>query len=180
MRSVTVTDARVTVVLSRGGVAVTDDRVALLAVQEVVWTAQAVVGKGNLPVRIETADGSRILGRDPSGLQATRPAKADQWQVLGPIWVTAPASQAVVAAGPVTVSGEATVVEAALRWRVEQAQGGAVVREGPATASEGAPGRGTWRLTTTLSPGIYRVVVWSEDMEGGGVAASRSVEITVR
>lgn len=180
--AVEVTDARITVTLSGGGVAVTDDRVATLAVQEVVWTAQAVVGQGNRPVRIETAGGAQILGRHASGLEATRPTRAEQWEVLGPIWVTEPSPGATIPRGRAVVfSGEATVHEAALQWRVEPEAGGTALHEGSMTASEGAPGRGTWKVTLpTLQPGSYRVMVSSQDMETGGVAASRAVTFTVQ
>ena len=52
---------------------------------------------------------------------------------------------------PVTFSGEASVFEAALLWRVVDA-GGRVFAEGSTTASAGAPARGTFTVTATFTP----------------------------
>lgn len=174
VRSVDVEPARITVTLASGGQAVGSDRYRQLALQEIVWTAQAAVGKGDLPVRVVTADGSQILGRHASGLVAQRdPA----WEVLGPIWILSPADNTPAAAAKGwTVTGEASVYEGALEWSIGWE--GDIVRSGRVTASEGGPGRGTFRFTTgPVPPGRYVIRVWAADAESGGVAAEETVTV---
>lgn len=68
----------------------------------------------------------------------------------GSITVGAPLAGARVTS-PLTISGDASVFEANLQWRIVDAGGRALV-EGIATASAGAPGRGTFSVTATFTP----------------------------
>jgi len=68
----------------------------------------------------------------------------------GGITVRVPLANARVTS-PVTFSGEASVFEAALQWRVVDA-GGRVFAEGITSASAGAPARGTFSVTATFAP----------------------------
>ena len=68
----------------------------------------------------------------------------------GGITVRVPLANARITS-PVTVSGDASVFEAALQWRVVDA-GGRVFAEGSTTASAGAPGRGSFNVSATFSP----------------------------
>ena len=52
---------------------------------------------------------------------------------------------------PATISGDASVFEAALSWRITDSAG-RVFAEGNTTASGGAPGRGTYSITATFAP----------------------------
>ncbi len=56
--------------------------------------------------------------------------------------------------GAVTIAGEASVFEAALRWRVVTT-GGMVLAEGSTTASAGAPLKGTFKTDVTFAPPSY-------------------------
>ena len=52
---------------------------------------------------------------------------------------------------PVTISGDASVFEAALQWRITDSAG-RVIAQGIATASAGGPGRGTYSVNVTFAP----------------------------
>jgi hypothetical protein len=51
---------------------------------------------------------------------------------------------------PVTISGDASVFEAALQWRIVDG-GGTVYAQGNTTASAGAPARGTFSVSATYA-----------------------------
>ena len=143
-----------------------------LALAQVGWTAQAVLGRGNLPVTVTT-------GGSPLGV-VSRPA-TDQWYtVLTNVWVTAPTpGERLPAGSPVTVSGQASVFEAALTWRLER--DGTVVDSGSVTASAGAPARGDYGIDLgTLPSGGYTVRVRSLSPRDGAVDAEDVVSFTVR
>ena len=52
---------------------------------------------------------------------------------------------------PLTISGDASVFEAALSWRITDSAG-RVLASGHTTASAGAPARGTYSVTATFTP----------------------------
>ncbi len=52
---------------------------------------------------------------------------------------------------PATISGDASVFEAALQWRITDSAG-RVLAEGNTTATLGAPGRGAFSITATFAP----------------------------
>ena len=52
---------------------------------------------------------------------------------------------------PVTISGDASVFEAALTWRITDSAG-RVLASGHVTASAGAPARGAYSITATFTP----------------------------
>lgn len=52
---------------------------------------------------------------------------------------------------PATISGDASVFEAALAWRITDSAG-RILAEGNTTATAGAPGRGTFTIAATFSP----------------------------
>ena len=68
----------------------------------------------------------------------------------GGITVRTPLANARVTT-PVTISGDASVFEAALQWRILDG-GGKVLAEGIATASAGAPARGTFSVAASFPP----------------------------
>ncbi len=179
-RSVTVGDGRITVALSRG-LDTTPAGGGELAIQQIVWTVQAAVGQGALPVRI-TVPGDRELA---PGLSSTRTwnRPADVIEVastLAPIWVDQPFRGEVVEAGrPLTVKGVASTFEATVEW--ELLRGGAVVDEGFTTATIGAPGRGTYTFQTEpLMPGAHVLRVFESSAKDGSVAAEQRVTFTAR
>ena len=186
--SVAVSATRITVTLSGPGERTTDQRADRLAVQQLVWTVQAAVGKGNLPVRFRLADGGSdpLLGRFPLDRTYTRPAADRQYEDLAAIWVDAPGAGAVVPADkPVMATGSACVFDAALSWwllRVDETGGGTTrVDRGSTTASSTCPVRGTWSLPLgTLPGGDYVLSVLATSPEDGSPLAEEQRSFTVR
>lgn len=173
----------ITITLSGPGPATQPEDTERVAVQQLVWTAQAAVGRGNLPVRFVLADGSTAMfGTQPVDRTYARPSSRDRYSDdLAPIWVTAPTRGQVLTAGrAVTVTGEASVFEATVSWQVLRE--GAVVRDGFATASVGAPDRGTYEIPLgTLAAGDYVVRVYElSARDGTTVDAEVAMPFTVR
>ena len=184
IEGVTVTPKLITVTLSNAGSpGIRDKEVARVAVQELVWTAQAAVGKGTIPVTFEIADGSSAMfGQYPAADRYNRPASRDEYyQDLAPIWITAPARDQVLPSGKaVVVKGEATVFEANVRWELKR--GSTVAKTGFATASVGGPGRGDYSFSLgALAPGSYTIRVFEMSMEGSGkVSSEKAVSFSVK
>ena len=180
---VSVTDDRITITLSGPGTTAFPEDTERVSVQQLVWTVQAAVGRGTIPVRFELADGSEAMfGTQPVDRSYNRPASRDLYhEDLAPIWVTAPTRGQVLPAGRVvTVAGEACVFEATVSW--ELLRDGDVVDEGFVTASVGAPGRGTYEIPLgSLDPGSYAVRVFELSAEDGTkVSAETTMPFTVR
>lgn len=176
-----VTDARITLTLSGpGGTGFSEDT-ERVSVQQLVWTAQAAVGRGAIPVRFVLADGSdAIFGTQRVDRTYNRPASRDSYhEDLAPIWVTSPTRGQVLAPGPVTVTGEACVFEATVSWQLYR--DGTVVDQGFVTASVGAPDRGTYEIHLgTLDPGSYAIRVYEPSAEDGQrVSAETMMPFTV-
>jgi hypothetical protein len=179
--SVTVTPDAITVGLSGPGAQGFDAETQRLAVQELVWTAQAAVGKGTIPVWFQLADGGTALfGQLPVSQSYNRPPSDQYFTDLAPIWITSPARGAVLpAATPVTVTGQAIVFEANVAWQLKR--GSTVVGSGNTTASIGAPMQGTYSFSVgRLDPGTYSVRVYELSAADGSVAAEKVVSFTVR
>jgi hypothetical protein len=138
---------------------------ARLAREQVVWTVTA-------------ADRSVTRVRVVAPGLPDRPAagRGDQAGVLGPVWVLAPADGA-TAGGPLTVSGTASVFEATVS--VEVRRGAAVVARATATASVGAPGRGSWSTRFTLPPGAYVVAAYEVSEKDGARVGVDTKRVTV-
>lgn len=182
VRSLTVTPSRITITLSGPGPRGLTAAQTKLAVQQLVWTAQAAVGKGPIPVKFVVAGGStKLFGTYSTAQTYNRPAKEMQFQVLAPIWITSPERAQVFAAGtPVVVKGESCAFEATTAWQLKKA--GTLVRSGVTTASSGCPERGTWQVKLGgLGAGSYTFRMYEASMESGqGVVAETSKSFTVR
>jgi len=183
VRAVTVTPKLVTITLSgpgaKGSLTAEQSR---LAVQGLVWTAQAAIGRGPLPVKFAVADGSaRLFGAYSTARTYNRPAMALAYRDLAPIWITSPARGHVFAARtPVVAKGESCAFEANTRWQLKK--GAAVIRSGFTTASSGCPTRGTWRVKLGVLPaGAYTFRMYELSMEDGqGVVADTSKTFSVK
>ncbi len=137
---------------------------AELAVQQVIFTAQAAVGKGRLPVKF-------LLGGQPTdmilGVPTAEPlAAADDLDVLAPVQISSPTNGQKVKAGKITVTGVAAAFEANVTWELFVG-GDAVVDTGFATAQECCT-LSPYSFELTLAPGTYTLVVHDEDMSGEG------------
>ena len=84
-------------------------------------------------------------------------------QVLGPVWITQPASGRVARGGD--FGGEASVFEATVSW--ELLRGGVVVKRGFTNADQGAPGRGPWTAQADVPPGDYLLRAFESSAEDG-------------
>ena len=181
VQDVTVTSSLITITLSGSGPSGFTDDQTRLAVQELVWTAQAAVGQGTIPVKFVVADGSATLFGTYSTTQTyNRPPTDLQYQDLAPIWITSPARGQVFAAGsPVVAKGESCAFEATTAWQLKR--GGAQISSGVTTASSGCPTRGTWQVSLgSLPSGDYTFRMYEVSMKDGSVSAETSKPFTVR
>jgi hypothetical protein len=129
---------------------------ATLAVQQVVYTVTA-------------ADPDlkrvRVLAPGLPGALTAKPlARAPQLDVLAPVWLLSPADGA-RSGRRVVLSGTASVFEASVA--IEVRSGASVAARTTATASAGAPARGTWTATVMLPPGDYTVAAYEVSAKDG-------------
>ncbi len=130
--------------------------------QQLAHTAAQFDGVENVLLHVGGAEISDLWGH----IDWSEPIEPDPF-ALSPITFTSHTWGAEVPAGEVTVGGEATVFEATIDLRLIGPDG-AVVEETFATASEGAPGRGTWEHTFTLdSPGTWTIEAVEPDPSDG-------------
>ena len=83
---------------------------------------------------------------------------------------------------PVTISGEASVFEGNVQWRISD-RSGRVLAEGFTTASLGAPGRGTFSVSATYTvttETIAFVEVFSRSPKDGSVDELVRIPVTLR
>ena len=83
---------------------------------------------------------------------------------------------------PVVITGDASVFEAALQWRITDT-GGRVIAEGGTTASLGAPGRGTYTVSvpyTVTAETVAFVEVYSRSPKDGNIDELVRVPVTLR
>ena len=179
---VTVADGVITVHLANGGLpeAVVGAENQRLAVQELVWTAQAAVQQ-TLPVRFEVASGvSKLFGSISTDQDFTRPPSDRVYEDLAPVWVTSPVrDQVLPASKPVTVKGLAIVFEATVNWQLDR--GTTKVSSGHAMASIGAPMQGEYSFSLgRLARGDYTIRVRELSAQDGGISAEKAVTFSVK
>ncbi|MGN6635678.1 MAG: Gmad2 immunoglobulin-like domain-containing protein [Oryzihumus sp.] len=166
--SVKVSPTGIRITLSNKGSSGFTQEQTRLAVQSLVWTAQAAVGKGTLPVTFTVSDGSTALfGTWPTSKSYNRPPADQTYQDLATLWITTPPRGAVLHAGnDVVVKGESCSFEGASQWQLKQ--GSTVVRSGQMQATSGCPTRGTWQVDLgTLAPGTWTFRAYERDMQSG-------------
>jgi hypothetical protein len=148
---------------------------AELAVQQLVFSAQAAVGEGRLPVQL-LIDGKHT--DTVLGVPASEPlAAANADDVQAPVQIDTPSDGATVD-GTFTVSGRAAAFEANVVWELKQ--GSAVVKHGFTTAQECCT-LAPYSFEVTAPPGDYTLVVHDEDMSGEGRPVNLDTkEITVK
>lgn len=179
--SVAVTPSRITVTLSGPGASGFTAAQSKLAVQQIVWTAQAAVGKGNIPVKLDIASGeTKLFGTYPTSQTYNRPAAGLEYEVLAPIWITAPVRGQVFPAGAsVVAAGQSCAFEATTQWQLKK--GGTTVKSGFTTASSGCPTRGTWQVKLgALGAGSYTFRMYEPSMQDGALIADTSRPFTVK
>jgi hypothetical protein len=169
---------RITIELTGPGKAAPDAATAELAISSLAWTAQAAVGRADLPVTVRSGSPGLLLGFvDPARTftRAGTPANA-----LCDIWVDSPVpGSSVDAARPVVVRGLAVAFEANVEWELRS--GDRVVRNGFTTASIGAPGRGTFSVDLgRLAAGPWTFRAFTSSAKDGSPLAERVVTFSVR
>jgi hypothetical protein len=182
VQDVTVTPSLITIKLSGPGASGFTAEQTKLAVQGLVWTAQAAIGQGPVPVKFAVAGGTAMLfGTYPTARTYNRPAMDLQYQYLAPIWITSPERGHVFPAStPVVAKGESCAFEANTQWQLKK--GGVAIKSGATMASSGCPTRGTWQVKLgVLAPGDYTFRMYEASMENGqGIVAETSRSFTVR
>ncbi|WP_027860822.1 Gmad2 immunoglobulin-like domain-containing protein [Marmoricola sp. URHB0036] len=143
------------------------------ALQALVWTADAAVGK-DLPVQF-TVDGQPGNLLDVDATAPIEKASADS--VLATVLIEAPAQGATVPT-QFTVTGRAATFEANVVWELKR--GDATVRNGFTTAQECCT-LAPYSFTVNAPPGDYTLVVHDTDeSDGEGIGTSEDTkDITV-
>jgi hypothetical protein len=149
---------------------------AELAVQQLIYSAQAGLGQGRPPVQL-LIDGSHT--DQVLGVPASEPlAAANADDVLAPVQIDAPEQGATVSS-PVRVTGRAAVFEANVVWEV-LVGGDAVVKHGFTMATECCT-LSPYSFTVDLDPGTYTLVVHDSDESGEGRPVNQDTkEFTVQ
>jgi len=182
--NLTATPSRITITLSSPGARNLTASQTKLAVQELVWTAQAALGKGAIPVKFVLADGStRLFGTYPTSQTYNRPPPDQQFEVLAPIWILSPLRDQQFPAGATVVAeGQSCAFEGTTQWQLRNSTTGVLVKSGVTTASSGCPTRGTWQVKLgTLGAGSYAFRMYEASMQdGAGIVAETSKPFSVK
>jgi hypothetical protein len=182
VKDLVATPSLITITLSGPGANGFTKEQTRLAVQELVWTAQAALSKGTIPVKFVVADGSAMLFRAyPTAQTYNRPAKDLQYQDLAPIWITFPERGHVFSSGAsVVATGESCAFEATTQWQLKKS--GAAVKSGFTTATSGCPLRGTWKVDLGVrAAGDYTFRMYEVSAQDGkGIVAETSKPFTVK
>ncbi|QNN53345.1 Gmad2 immunoglobulin-like domain-containing protein [Nocardioides mesophilus] len=139
-----------------------DAQTAEMAVQQLVYTAQAAVG-GTNPVQF-LLDGSRT--DTLLGVPVSEPlARGEATSTLALVWIIAPEQGAQVSS-PFTVKGIGAFFEANVTWKLLAADTGKVVKSGFAMAEECCR-MAPYSFQVSAPPGDYTLLVSDEDASGG-------------
>ncbi len=151
-----------------------DEEEAQLAVQSLVWTADAAApGSGPVSFTVDGAPATEVLGIDTSA--PVERASADS--VLSVVSIATPTEGAVVPTR-FEVTGQAATFEANVVWELKR--GEEVVRQGFTTARE-CCALSPYSFEVTAVPGDYTLVVHDTDeSDGEGIGTSADTKrITV-
>ncbi|RNM13868.1 Gmad2 immunoglobulin-like domain-containing protein [Nocardioides pocheonensis] len=148
---------------------------AELAVQQLIYSAQAGLGKGRVPVQL-LLDGKH--SDTVLGVPASEPLAAgnpDDVEAL--VQVDAPAEGSTVSS-PFTVTGRAATFEANVVWELKQ--GDTVAKKGFTTAQECCT-LSPYSFQVTAPPGTYTLVVHDTDESGQNLPVDQDTkQITVQ
>ena len=138
---------------------------AELAIQQMVYTLQGVVGE-RLPVQFVRTSGPEKL----FGIDVSEPVKAADWEdALAPVNVTTPEQDSTVTGDTLKVSGVASAFEGTVQWRI--LSGDAKVLHGFTTTEGWMDKLYPWEASidvSALEPGEYTFVASDSDAADAG------------
>ncbi|MFT4009129.1 MAG: Gmad2 immunoglobulin-like domain-containing protein [Nocardioidaceae bacterium] len=140
-------------------------RVAHLAVQQLVRTAQGALEAGRTPVRfLVNGDAAVTL----LGIDASKPVRTGgDFKDLANVWIDNPAEAATVRPGD-KVSGLALTFEGTVRWQVVTTDDtSTILKEGFTTAAEGMKRSAFSFKFPKVEPGTYVLYVSEDDPSDG-------------
>lgn len=144
------------------------------SLQQLVWTATAADPSARaVQLLVEGKEVESLAGHSDTSEPMARGQAAVE---LGPVWVLTPTEGGTLRRGA-SFGGEASVFEATVSWQL--VQGGKVVEEGFATASNGAPGRGSWKAVADVPRGDYVLRAFESSAEDGRETFVDDKRITV-
>lgn len=152
-----------------------------VSLQQLVWTVTAAAPKvSKVQLLVEGRKVTDLWGHvDASAPQRREPS----YEVLAAVQITRPEHGSKVDRS-LTISGEATVFEANVSWSVIDVETKKVYAKGFVTASIGAPGRGTWKASTTLPAAAagrhVQVRAWESSAKDGSVTNLDTKDVQVR
>lgn len=147
---------------------------ACTTLQQLVWTVTAV---DRSITRVQLLVEGRAAGAQSNfwGVNCapdTPMARKRHYDVLAPVQISRPNEGRTVQPS-FTFSGEATVFEANVSWSVIDLATGRVIRRGFATATAGAPARGRWSASVSLSASYsgrkLELRAWESSAKDGSV-----------
>jgi hypothetical protein len=138
-----------------------------LALEQVIYTVQAALGEGRVPVQFVGPGGNPV--NEVLGLPTSEPlANGEQLDVLALVSISDPAEGTEVS-GSFTAQGRASVFEGTVLWELRDPSG-AAVRDGFATAGMDdhlVPWKTEPIDVSHLPPGTYTFVASESDPSGG-------------
>ncbi len=162
VKQVDVADDLITITLASGGTAnLWSEQAERSVIAMFVWTAQAVLGRGRVPVTFVLADGGRALfDRFPAADRYDREASDQLTGVVAPVWIDLPGIDQVLSAGKaISVRGLALAPSSPLSWQLRRAQGMTEVATGSTTADEARPQAAFAFTIDALPEGTYYLTV---------------------
>lgn len=158
---------------------------ACLTLQQLVWTVTAAdTSVKRVQITIDGKAGGIVSEWWGVGCGKDEPMArhAPSYEVLAPVQISNPTEGATVRSKFV-FGGEATVFEANVSWAVVDKATGKELKTGFSTATAGAPGRGTWEASVTLS-GVragqqLELRAWESSPEDGSVQYLDTKTVTI-
>ena len=134
-----------------------------------------------LALLLAECGGAAVTAPSPTPTPTTTPVPSPVTSAKGAITLRSPLQNATLT-GSVRISGDASVFEANLQWRIVDI-GGKVIAEGVTTASQGAPGRGDFSVIvayTVPRETAAFVEVYSRSPKDGNIDELVRVPVTLR
>lgn len=150
------------------GSSLPDDQRAI-AIEQLIYTAQAAVGKGRVPVQF-LLDGKHT--DTLLGLPVSEPlANAPVLDTLSHVNLSTPSEGQVITGDTINVTGVANSFEANVVLRLQRYEGNYIAFQGPVTA-EGWMGEKLFPFSTSIdiskvTPGKYILMAMTDDPSGG-------------